>query len=42
MDFKYKRKFVAEAGENGGESKCYGKDGKDLEIMVPMGTIVRS
>ncbi|WP_195971328.1 GTPase ObgE [Clostridium thermobutyricum] len=41
MDFKYKRKFVAEAGENGGESKCYGKDGKDLVIMVPMGTIVR-
>ncbi|ENZ01281.1 GTPase obg [Clostridium thermobutyricum] len=41
MDFKYKRKFVAEVGENGGESKCYGKDGKDLVIMVPMGTIVR-
>ncbi|MGL4847548.1 MAG: GTPase ObgE [Clostridium sp.] len=41
MDFKYKRKFVAEEGQRGGESKCYGRDGKSLIITVPMGTIVR-
>lgn len=41
MDFKYKRKFVAAPGENGGTSKCYGRDGEDLIIKVPMGTIVR-
>ena len=41
MDFKYKRKFVAAPGENGGTSKCYGRDGEDLYIKVPMGTIIR-
>ncbi|MCE5222151.1 MAG: GTPase ObgE [Clostridium sp.] len=41
LDFKYKKRFVAEEGEKGGGSKCYGKDGKDLFIKVPMGTIIR-
>jgi GTP-binding protein len=41
LDFKYKKKFIAESGENGGGSKCYGKDGEDLYIKVPMGTIIR-
>ncbi|SFC30671.1 GTPase ObgE [Clostridium uliginosum] len=41
LDFKYKRKFIAEAGENGGGSKCYGKAGENLIIRVPMGTIIR-
>lgn len=41
LDFKYKKKFRAEDGENGGTSKCYGKDGEDLVIRVPMGTIIR-
>ncbi|MBS4803732.1 MAG: GTPase ObgE, partial [Clostridium sp.] len=41
LDFKYKKKFVAEAGGKGEGSKCYGKDGDDLHIKVPMGTIVR-
>lgn len=41
LDFKYKRKFKAEPGENGAGSKCYGKDGDNLIIKVPMGTIIR-
>lgn len=41
LDFKYKRKFKAPDGENGGTSKCYGKDGESLYIKVPMGTIIR-
>lgn len=41
LDFKYKRKYVSEAGEGGQGSKCYGKDGKDLYIKVPMGTVVK-
>lgn len=41
LDFKYKRKFIAEDGVNGGTSKCYGRDGEDLYIKVPMGTIIR-
>ena len=41
IDFKYNRKFLAENGENGGACKCYGKDGKDLIIKVPEGTIIK-
>ena len=41
LDFKYKKKFIAECGGNGSGSKCYGKDGEDLIIKVPMGTIIR-
>ena len=41
LDFKYKKKYGAEDGVNGGTSKCYGKDGEDLVINVPLGTIIR-
>lgn len=41
IDFKYNRRFFAENGENGGTCKCYGKDGKDLIIKVPEGTIIK-
>lgn len=41
LDFSYKKKYVAENGQNGAGSKCYGKDGETLYIKVPMGTVVR-
>ncbi len=41
VDFKYKRKFRAEDGKNGGGNNCYGKSGEDLLISVPLGTIVK-
>lgn len=41
LDFKYKKKFVADKGTNGEGSKCYGKNGSKLIIKVPMGTIIR-
>ena len=41
LDFTYQRKYSAERGQDGGGSKCYGKQGKVLEIRVPMGTIIR-
>ncbi|OOM82210.1 GTPase Obg [Clostridium puniceum] len=41
LDFKYKKRFIAEAGGNGSGAKCYGKDGQNLVIKVPMGTIIR-
>lgn len=41
MDFRYKRKYVAENGENGGKSNMSGKRGSDLIIRVPQGTVVR-
>ena len=40
-DFRYKRKYSAENGQNGGGSKCTGKKGKDLIIKVPRGTIIK-
>ena len=41
MDFRYKRKYTAENGQNGSGKRCTGKDGADLVIKVPRGTIVR-
>jgi GTPase len=41
LDFKYQKKFTSEPGGNGQGSKCYGKDGKDLYVKVPMGTIIK-
>lgn len=40
-DFRYKRKYLAENGENGGTKRCSGKKGKDLVISVPKGTLVK-
>ena len=40
MDFKYKRKYEAESGQNGMSRNKFGKDGQDLIIKVPMGTVV--
>jgi len=41
LNFKYKRKFAAEKGEHGGKNRCYGADGKDLIIPVPLGTVIK-
>lgn len=41
MDFRYKRKYVAENGKDGSGGLKTGKDGSDLIIKVPKGTIVR-
>ena len=41
MDFRYKRKYVAENGMDGQGKRCSGKDGADLVIKVPRGTVVR-
>ena len=41
IDFRYKRKYAAENGGNGGGKKCFGKDGEDIVIRVPRGTLIR-
>jgi len=41
MDFRYKRKYVAENGADGQGSRKSGKGGKALVIRVPRGTLVR-
>lgn len=40
MDFRYKRKFVAQNGENGRSRRCNGKSAEDLVIKVPFGTVI--
>ncbi|MDR2571961.1 MAG: GTPase ObgE [Oscillospiraceae bacterium] len=41
MDFRYKRKYVAGNGADGSGKNKKGKDGKDLIIRVPSGTVIR-
>ncbi len=40
VEFRYKRKYVAKNGEPGGGKRCSGKNGEDLVIRVPRGTLV--
>lgn len=41
MDFRYKRMFRAEAGENGMSANKHGRGRDPLYIKVPMGTVVK-
>lgn len=41
IDFRYKRKYVAEKGQNGGAKNCSGRNAPDLVVKVPRGTVVR-
>ena len=41
LPFKHQYKYVAENGEEGGKKKCHGKNGNDLIIKVPNGTLIR-
>jgi GTPase len=40
IDFRYSRHFRAQRGENGRGSDCYGKGGDDLELRMPVGTVI--
>lgn len=40
MDFRYHQKFIASAGENGKKKNMRGKNGEDLIIKVPEGTVI--
>lgn len=40
-DFRHIRKYSAEDGEQGGKRNCRGKDGKDIIIKVPEGTVIK-
>ena len=42
QNFRFKHKFVAENGVKGGNRKMYGRCGEDLEIGVPVGTVIRN
>lgn len=40
-DFRHRRKYAAENGQVGGKRNCHGKNGGDLVVKVPPGTIIR-
>ena len=40
-DYRHRRKFKAQDGEEGGKRRCHGKDGGDIILKVPEGTIIR-
>lgn len=40
-DFRHIHKYAAKDGEQGGKRRCHGKDGEDLIIKVPEGTVIK-
>lgn len=40
-DYRHRRKYAAGDGEQGGKRRCHGKDGKDLVLYVPEGTVIK-
>ena len=40
-DFRHVRNYIAKDGEEGGKRRCHGKDGADLIIRVPEGTVIK-
>lgn len=41
-EFRFKKHFFAENGQDGGSGNCYGKYGDDVIIYVPLGTVIRN
>lgn len=41
MDFRYKRSYKGESGENGRSKKQFGKAGEDIILKLPVGTLVK-
>lgn len=39
LPLRYQRHIFAENGQSGGENRCFGRDGKDIYIDVPLGTV---
>jgi len=40
IDFRYTRVFRGQRGEHGRGSDCYGKGGEDMELRMPVGTVI--
>ncbi len=40
-DYRHRRKFAATPGEEGGKKNCHGKNGQDLILKVPEGTVIK-
>lgn len=40
-DYRHRRKFAAEPGQDGGKRNCHGKNGDDLILKIPQGTVIK-
>ena len=40
-DYRHRRKFAARPGEEGGKKNCHGKNGEDIILKVPEGTVIK-
>ena len=40
-DFRHRRKYAAQPGEEGRKRNCHGKNGEDIIIKVPEGTVIK-
>ncbi len=41
VDYRHRKKFAAKDGEQGGKSRCHGKNAEDIVLKVPEGTIIK-
>ncbi len=41
LHLRYRKHIMAEDGQNGGAAKCFGKQGKDIIVEVPIGTLIK-
>ena len=39
-EYRHKRKFKAQDGQEGGKKRCHGADGSDIVLKVPEGTVI--
>ena len=39
-EYRYKRKYKAQDGHEGGKRRCHGADGEDIILKVPEGTVI--
>nr|WP_330393852.1 GTPase ObgE [Anaerocolumna xylanovorans] len=40
-DYRFVKKYMAEDGDTGGKKNCHGKNGEDLILKVPEGTVIK-
>lgn len=40
-DYRHKRKYAAQDGEQGGKRRCHGGNGQDIVLKVPEGTVIK-
>ncbi len=41
VDYRHIRKYKAQDGEPGGKKNCHGKNGQDIVLKVPQGTVIK-